>query len=142
MYTAYGDFVCKEDTKEDNKEHFNTLPSGSYSQTCTSCFTNDDNLLDCECKNHINRYINTKLDLYWCNMNNPDLRNINGKLTCNELPFPGGTYKNSCKKCELSNNNNTLNCRCKRLNQNWKNTTLNNCTKNNIENNNGDLKCK
>jgi len=134
VYTAQGDFVCNKDTIE----HFGTLPVGPYKQTCINCSYNDDKELSCSCENRA-----LKLDTYWCDMstNDGDIIYSNKKLTCNELPFPGGSYKITCKQCTLSNNNRKVKCKCKKISGEWKTTTLENCNKNNVENNNGDLKC-
>lgn len=137
MYTVQGDFVCNKDIIE----HFNDLPSDIYQESCKYCSLDDDKLLKCSCKNNQQKYSNTELDLNWCNKNNPNIRNLNSVLTCDELPFPNGSYKNTCKKCILSSNNNNIFCTCKKDNGNWVNTKLNNCKSNNVVNNNGELTC-
>ncbi len=168
MYTAYGDFVCKEDTKE----HFNDLPpsscnncpDGEYLNTCIDCSLNNkpsndnilndrllnENILKCKCTRKIRSSItkpNTQLNLNMCQNNNLNIKNDNGKLICNKNHLPPGPYNTLCRDCSfyknIDNTNNKLICRCKDINNNFMGTTLDNCFENNIEVvDNGQLVCK
>jgi hypothetical protein len=84
MYTAQGDFVCKEN--KNTIEYFDDVkqPDGTYKNSCANCSFLNNNL-SCNCSKNKNIFT-TQLDLSNCNIKNPNIRNIDGKLTCNPPP--------------------------------------------------------
>ena len=151
MYTAQGDFVCKEDTKENTIENFNTYPNIPINNIdgCYNCSINND-ILTCQCLNKGGIYASRQLKLNNCNLNN-NINYINNsniindqderRLTCISLYQPNGRVCNNCKYSTTSNNIDKLTCSCQKNNGMFKNTTLDNCYSRSIKNSNGDLRC-
>jgi hypothetical protein len=152
MYTAYGDFACKEDTIE----HFNTLtttnnlPYEIYKDYCDNCTRSGDNITCAKCNGdnfQVNN--NVKFNRSNCpNRNGNYINNDNGVLKClrNPTTIPQGSYNNirHCHNC--SNYNNTLKCKCIQKQAHHENIrtsvlNLNNKSCSDIINNNGVLTC-
>jgi len=130
VYTAYGDFACKEDTKKDTKkdtiEHFNTIPTTTtispydvYTRYCENCTRSGENITCARC-NRYNFSVNTNVKFNRLNCKNNGtnyITNQDGVLTCKTNPtiIPQGSYNNLREHCHLcSNYNNFLRCRCLR----------------------------
>ena len=132
-----------------------TLPSGSYSQTCSACTISGDTL-SCNCRNEdgFSRY--TSINTRHCYH---PVSNQNGRLTCGEparrpvviqVPtpapqpvvraLPSGSYSETCSGCTISGD--TLSCQCKTESGYSRYTSLNTryCGRS-VSNQNGSLSC-
>jgi CVNH domain len=129
------------------------LPSGSYQQTCRNISLNG-NVLECECRKGDGNWIHTRLNIKRCE---GEIWNDNGKLKCqkqkrnkkqkgnkkqksNKLSQPQGSYKQTCRNCNVYDGK--LNCECRKGNGSWQRTIINfsNCG-GSISNINGQLRC-
>ena len=136
---------CSGDIRNDNGELSckggggSKIPKGSYRETCRDSYV-EGNRLYSQCKKQNGSWNKTSINYKNCNR---DIRNDNGKLSCernNQSSFPKGSYKKSCKNLYMEGN--VLEADCKNDNGKWKHSSIKykNCNKS-IWNDNGKLRC-
>lgn len=110
-------------TTEGMRANAENVPPGSYLESCTQCQVFEDEeeghkVLSCmACGNwHGATYAST-LRLDSCPQTGNGANNIgneNGKLVCEGIALPKGTYQDSCRDCSVTTNQRmVLTCNCK-----------------------------
>lgn len=104
-----------------------SLPSGSYSQSCTDC-TMSGTTLQCKCNGGPNGPQAASLDTCSCDTNANDLNNNQGVLKCGPGKGGGSSSGSSEPKCKTSGNSCSSSSECCGLcNMNSKSASYHTC---------------
>ena len=123
--------------------HAQSIPPGSYQQTCRNIDFHDDVLM-ANCQDSTGRWQSAQLrDVQSCRS---DIINDDGALRCSRsggvaAGLPGGSYTQSCQ--DVHAHGDDLQARCPTANGDWKDTKLDDYNKcrGEIVNDNGKLRC-
>ncbi|HEY6968856.1 MAG TPA: CVNH domain-containing protein [Candidatus Angelobacter sp.] len=128
-----------------------SIPSGSYQQTCTDMRVLNNYTLVARCQDTSGRWLSTQLNLQGCG---GEIINDNGSLRCGsggysggygqggywQGGYPPGDYVQTCRN--IRSYGNTLQAECQKRNGGWRRTSLDisQCS-GGIINNDGNLTC-
>ena len=124
-----------------------SIPKGSYRQTCDSCRISNMALV-CACERNNGKRQPTFLTARECFSSRKlrsgfDIVNDNGNLQCARASsnLPPGSYRQTCRNCQADGSR--LKCECRRSNGSWNKTGWWNYSKcRAVGNKNGKLYCE